>query len=844
MLYLWLMNFYTINVDDAIKRLNSTAEGLSADQAEDRLAKYGKNIITVRGESIFKRLIEPFNSVFMLILVIATAISLVQKETLDAVIIASIIMVSAVIYYVQTFSTDRVLRALKKHNKELVKVARNQQIIVIDREYLVPGDVIYLSEGEKVPADARIMHAEELRCDESILTGESKPVIKQVHPLEDKKEIYEQSNTLFQGTYIIAGSTKALVVATGDNTEYGHLAKLSSVDKPSSPVQNKIDKLISQIILLITAAAAVALTLSLLRGISFSESLRFVLSLTVSAVPEGLPVAVSVVLVLGMRRMAKQRALIRTMSAIENIGTVTLIATDKTGTLTKNQLIVQDIWQLNDKDLKETCRIIRLAINSKDGVLHDPLDNALVEFAKKYDPEDLKDQPSKTLPFEISYAMSGNIWQKDNNYGLYIKGAPERVIEHCRLNTEESKEIQEAIFNLTSQGFRVIAIAYQERLRQSFNSFKDLHQTKMIFEALVAVADELRPESKDAIKDALNAGVKVCMITGDHFETAFAIGKKLGLAEHRSQVFDTRKMNNMTDNELLNIIQHTSVYSRVIPENKHKLLDLFKKHEIAAMTGDGVNDVPALTNAHIGIAMGSGSQIAKEAGEIVLLDDNFASIIGALKEGRQIYDNIRRMLFYLLATNLGEVMIAIGALILGMPLPLIAVQILWVNLVTDSCLVIPLGLEPSDTNVLKRPPRRANKAIIGRRSAARLFLIAFTMTIIGLCTFAYFLHNHSEAYARTIAFSVIVVMQWANAFNARSEWQLLFKRRLTFNLAFIIGLAIAVILQALAIFGPLKSALHVTVVDTMDLLIATLISFVIIIAVDEIFKLIYSPKNK
>lgn len=836
------MAIYNLSIDKIIQEAGSSVDGLTTIQASTNLQRYGHNVISVKGNSWFKQLIKPFEGVFMLILFIAALISLVQKENLDAIIIVAIILISAIIYYFQTFSTERVLRALKKHDRQQVKIARDGQTITVDKELLVPGDIIYLGEGEKVPADARIIHSENLRCDESILTGESKPVSKQSHPLESEKEIYEQSNVLFQGTFVIAGRAKALIIATGNNTEYGQLAKLTSTNKPTSPVQNKIDKLISQIVLTAGAAAVLVFVLSIFRGIGFAESLRFVLSLTVSAVPEGLPVAVSVILVLGMRRMAQHKALIRTMSAIENIGTVTLIATDKTGTLTKNKLTVQDIWQLKDRDLKATCLIIKHAVNFKDGVLHDPLDNALLEFSKKYDPENLTKEPHKTLPFEITFSMSGNVWQSDNSYNLYIKGAPERVIEHCHLSDIDRKTIQESVYNLTSQGYRVIALAYDNNLPKPLYSFKDLRTNSLTFEALIAVADELRPESKTAIRNALAAGIKVCMITGDHFETAFAIGRQLGLVEHRYQVFDTRDIEKLSAEELEKVIQQTRIYSRVIPENKYKLLGLFKKHEITAMTGDGVNDVPALINAHVGIAMGSGSQIAKEASEIVLLNNNFASIISAIKEGRQIYDNIRRMLFYLLATNLGEVMIALGALIIGLPLPLIAVQILWVNLVTDTCLVIPLGLEPADAHVINRPPRRANKAIIGRRSVVRLLLIATTMTAIGLTIFWFFLQNHPEAYARTIAFAVIVVMQWANAFNARSEWHLLTKHKLPFSISFIIGLGVAVILQMLAIFGPLKNALHASTVGMIDLLVASLVSFVLIIVVDELFKLFWRPK--
>lgn len=838
-----LMIFYKEKIEEVLRYLDSSESGLPTEQIRLRQQKFGKNVISIKGESLFKKIIEPFKSVFVLILVIAAVISLIQKEALDAVIVIIIVLISAIIFYIQKFSTEKVLKSLRKQDKQLVKTMRGGNILEINKEDLVPGDIIYLAEGEKVPADARIIHAESLRCDESILTGESKPISKQPQPLEVEKEIYEQSNILFQGTFIIAGNAKSVVFATGNKTEFGRIAGLAT-DKNESPVQAKIDKLITQIIIAVSIVALIAFILSMYRGISLGESIRFVLSLTVSAVPEGLPVAVSVILVIGMRRMAKQKALFRNMSAIENIGTVTMIATDKTGTLTKNLLTVQDIWQLEDRDLKSTCQKIALGVNAKEGVVHDPLDGAMQVFAQKYIDKSIKSSELvKLLPFELSYAMSGNIWKIDNDYWLVLKGAPEKIVELCRVDEKERTTIHQAVFDLTSDGYRVIALAYLKSDKPQIEHFRDVASKSLTFEALIAVADELRPDSKRAIAKTLKAGVKVSMITGDHFETAFAIAKKLGLAQNRNQVFDTRKMSSMSDNQLIKFVKDIRVFSRVIPENKFRLLEIFKKTDIVAMTGDGVNDVPALTSAHIGISMGSGSQIAKDAGDIVLLNNRFSAITSALKEGRQVYDNIRRMLFYLLSTNLGEVMITIGALIMGMPLPLMPVQILWVNLVTDTCLVIPLGLEPSDNAVLDRPPRRAAKPVIGRRSITRLLIIALAMTITGLAVFNFYLQNHSVEYSRTVAFMIIVVMQWANAFNARSEWRSILKPR-RFNLSFMIGIALALILQIIVLFGPLAKALHTVEVGVMDLLVTSTASFVIIIIVDEIFKLVYKSRPK
>jgi Ca2+-transporting ATPase len=835
------MKIYNKNLQLVLNEFAASENGLSQQEAELRISRFGKNLILIKGVPWYKKLVEPFKSVFMLILFVAATISFIKGQTVDTIIIGAIICINAVIYYFQTISTERVLKSLKRHDKQLVLVLRNEKSLHIDSEYLVPGDVIILNEGQKIPADCRIIHTENLRCDEALLTGESKPVSKQVHHLNSEKELYEQTNMLFQGTFVVSGTAKALVIATGNSTEFGQLAKLSAQTQPISPVQAKIDKLLSYIIFAVAIVATMAFILSLFRGFELSESIRYVLSLTVSAVPESLPVAVSVILALGMSRMAKKKALVRSMPAIENVGTLTLIATDKTGTLTKNKLSVQDVWQIDEKDLVDTCKIIKYTINSKNGVMHDPLDHALNSFASKYYKQEI-DEPVNVLPFELSYAMSGNVYKNQGKYEVFIKGAPEKVIDKCTLNSEEKIQVHQALLKLTSMGYRVIAISKTE-INKPLVHFRDLKKG-MEFVALVAVADELRKESVKAISQAIGAGVKVCMITGDHFETAYAIGKKLGLVHSRHQVLDSREMAKYSDAKLKELVKTVRVFARVTPENKYRLLEVFKKTEITAMTGDGVNDVPALVNAHVGFAMGSGSQIAKDAGDIVLLDDNFRSIITSLKEGRKIYDNIRRLLFYLLSTNLGEVLISITALALGMPLPLLAVQILWVNLVTDSCLAIPLGLESSEPDVLNRPPRRANKPVLGRRSIARLLIISLSMASIALITYSVFLQNYSEEYARSIVFTVIVVMQWANAFNARSERQSAIKRLKTINVAFIIGLSIAILLQFMVIYGPLGKALHVIPVGAKDLFIPAAIAFVLILLVDEIFKIIYKYKDK
>lgn len=822
------MLWYKEKIENIFKILESSEEGLTSSQARARVKKYGLNQLDLKKNSIWKVIIEPFKSIFILVLVLAAVISFASKESLDAIIISSIILVNAVIYYTQHYTTSRVLRSLKKHSIQKVTVYRDGTASDISSVYLVPGDIILVNEGERVPADARVVSASDLQVDESSLTGESNPVYKHASAQVNNKQIYEQSNIVFQGTYVLSGTAKVIVVETGGNTEFGKIAKISSDKDFRSPVQVKIDHLISVIIKGIAVVAIIAFTLSLIRGIPTDEALKFVMSLTVSAVPEGLPVALTVIIVLGMRRMAKHKALVRSFGAIENIGLVTTIATDKTGTLTKNHLSVVDSWSISNLD------VIKIALNTLNikEKNTDPLDLAILELNKDKKINEI----NHLYPFDLSSRMSGAYIEKDKT--IYIKGSPEHILYLSNLTNLQVKKAESKMHEFASQGYRVIAIARFLPGKSLPKKLTNLPKGKLEFVGYLAFADELRPEASRAVHAAQKAGVNVKLITGDHFETAYNIGQKIGLASHPSQVIQGTNLSS-DDKEFTNQIENKTVFARILPEDKYRILKALKKTEITAMTGDGVNDVPALSNAHIGIAMGSGSDIAKDAGGIILLNDNFATIVKAIAEGRKIFDNIRRMLFYLIATSFGEVLTMVGALIVGLPLPLTAIQILWVNLVTDTALVIPLGLEPEEDNHMKRPPRKPSDPLLGKLLLSRMFIVSFTMATVTLIVFFHLKNQGFDtAYAQTVAFMILIVAQWTNAFNARSEYQSSFKRLNKKNPAILVGLAIAVFLQALVMFGPLKPVFNIQPVPVSTLATYSLIMAISILSVVEIHKII------
>ncbi len=829
------MLYYASSVRETLRDLGTTERGLPSSEAAERLRIHGSNAIAIHEDPLWLKIIAPFASIFMAVLFVAAIISFATSETVDATMILVIMTSSAIIYYVQRFTTDRILRALKKHQLQYVSVLRDGVVTNIDASQLTIGDIILLHEGEKVPADARIITARTLTVNESQLTGESLPVTKQTDALGEGKEVYDQTNMLFEGSFIVSGDAVAAITQIGNETEFGHIARLASAVDMTSPIQQKVDQLITWVISVVVAIAVISLTLALLRGMNVANSLELVVALSVSAIPESLPVAISVILVLGMRRMARKKALVRTMRSIETVGAVTVIATDKTGTLTKNELNVAELWHpTHSRPHLHT--IIAHTINTREGQYTDPLDQTLADFLQQQRTVYPSHPALLSLPFEQKVGISGNLWHSGELYELYVKGTPEHILARCDLTENEHEQATAKLHSLAANGYRVIALAHVQ-LKKPISHFNDIPgRERFTFDGFASVSDVIRPEAKTAIAAAKKAGIAVYMMTGDHFETAFHIGRQLGIVSSQHQVLDARHMTVMSDAELTAIIDNYRIFSRVTPECKYRLLSILKQRHITAMTGDGVNDVPALTDAHVGIAMGSGAHIAKDAGDIILLNDNFKAIIDAVHEGRTVLANIRRMVIYLLASNTGEVLTTIGALLLAVPIPIIPIQILWINLVTDSLLVIPLGLEPSERRSMQRRPLPANAPLINSHQVARIILIAVTMAALTLTIYLYYASYYSTDYARTVAFSSLVVMQWASAIALRSGDELARKHLGVHNKSFYASLAVAVTLQIMVLFGPLGQVLHIARVAPIDLAFTGLIAFIVPFGLIELHK--------
>lgn len=812
------MDYSALTPDRVLRELASSADGLTAAEAHQRLGSYGPNVLPEQAKvPLWRRVIEPFSSLFVIVLLVAALISILTGHHLDAVVMTAVLMVNAVIYYSQQYSASRVLASLKSHDKRTVRALRTGEPVLVAADQLVPGDVVLLNEGLKVPADGRLLRANQLQIDESMLTGESEPQTKTLPPLQGGLPVYDQTNMVFSGTLVRSGIGEFIVTATGEQTELGHIAELSNSKFESGPLQRQIDRLAGKVVMIVGVILALVFPLALFRGIEPEAALRFLLSLAVSAIPEGLPVALTLVMLFSAQRLVRRRALVRRLSAVETLGQVQLVATDKTGTITHNQLKIAQYWPYQD-DETAFRRIIRRSLSVQRGHSDDPLE-LLIRDSIPHLPTRGHDVVA-AVPFEQAARMSGAIWKEGHQQTLYVKGAPEAILEASDLSRAQIKQIHEqAISPLSAEGYRLIAFGY----RPTANDSARLTRVRGLnFAGLIALADGLRASVPGAVRTAHAAGIEVLMLTGDNPTTATTIGRSAGILAANEHAKPGTAIEGLSPEAIRAVVADSHAFARVLPEHKYAILDAYHGRLVTAMTGDGVNDVPALVKADVGIAVGRGSDAAKEAADIIILNNNFATIIEAIRQGRAILANLRKMLMYLFATSMGEVATMIAALVIGLPLPVTAVQILWVNIVTDGFAVIPLGLEPPESGQMKTPPQGANAPLLTRRQIVRVALSALTLMALVLLVFAFY-RWHNPGIAGTMAFTVLVVIQWANALVMRNEHGSLLDTFRRPNWLLYGGLAIGAVLQGLLLFTPLRQVFEAVSIGLADVGVLVLV---------------------
>ena len=831
-----------MSIEEIFKNFNSRQLGLEESEAKTLLDKYGYNELPEKKKtSDLELLIEQFKNILVLILVAAAVISFFLGEVLDGIAITFILFINAFLGFYQERKAERALEALKKIAAPKAKVIRDGEAKTIESRNLVPGDVIILEMGDKVPADARIIEQLNLKVDESILTGESLPVEKIYDKIEKDVIVAEMKNMVFSGTTVVYGRCKAIIVSTGQKTEFGKIAKALEEEEEQTPLQKKLEKLGKQLSIIILAVTAIVFISGWVEGLDPVNMFLIAVSLAVAAIPEGLPAIVTITLAIGMVRMSKKNAIIRKLSAAETLGATTVICSDKTGTLTVNQMTVKKIYvpgeivdvtgegySIKGEFLKDGKKIERediklllaaglLCNNSQLGkeAVGDPTEIALIVSALKYGLEDIRKNCTKIneISFDSNRKMMSVVCKMSNRNIMYTKGAVEEVLKRCRfiyrkgakelLTIQERNEILKINSAFASNALRVLAFAYTEDSSEE----KDL-----VFIGLQGMIDPPRKDVKYSINRCQEAGIKVVMITGDHRETAVAIAKELGLLkdEKKQRILTGLELDKLNEKEFSKIVEDVSVYARVSPEHKVRITDVLKKKKhVVAMTGDGINDAPALKKADIGIAMGiSGTDVSKEASDMILIDDNFATIVSAVEEGRSIYDNIKKFIYYLLSCNIAEVMVIFIAIMFvrdpmtGMVLlPLVPLQILWMNLITDGLPALALGVEPKEPDVMSRKPRNTQESIINKRSILIMLIIS---CIITLGTFWVFLTElpNGLIHARTMAFTTIVFFELFVALNFRSEHPLLEVGLFT-NKKLLLAILSSILLQLMVIYVPL-----------------------------------------
>jgi Ca2+-transporting ATPase len=835
-----------MEIGDVKRELNVKTDGLSTEEAQKRLEQFGPNELKKeKRKSPFKLFLEQFTDMLIIILLIATVLSFAVGEAYDALVIIAIVMACAVLGFTQEYKAEKALEALKRMTAPTATVLRDGKEVELQTRDIVPGDVVLLYTGDKMPADARLIEAINMKTDEAPLTGESTPVSKNVEPLPEETVVSDRRNTVFTGTVVVYGRGKAVVTSTGMNTEFGKIAKMVQVtEEEETPLERRMAHVGKWLGMLSVAVCLLVAFFGMIRGREILDMILWGISLAVAAVPEALPAVVTGALAVGMYRMARENSIVRRLPAVETLGCTSIICSDKTGTMTKGEMTVERVY-IDGKTVKvtgvgyepqgeflfedkkcdpakerELLMLLKAATLCNDSKLEkaegrwtvkgDPTEGALVVVAAKAglwkDEAEKKEPRINEVPFSSQRKRMTTIHKSlEEGKTAYMKGAPEIVLDRCtkiyahgevRKLTDELREqvltVNEA---MAIQALRNLGFAYKG-LQESEASIGEDEEEDFIFLGIIGMIDPPRKEVKDAIYMCSEAGIKVVMVTGDHKLTAVAVAKELNLIgedEKEGRVLTGAELDKLSDEQFQKIVENLTIYARVSPEHKVRIVKaLRKKGYICAMTGDGVNDAPALKRADIGIAMGiTGTEVTKEASDMVLADDNFATIIRAVREGREIYDNIKKYLTYLLRCNIMEILVMFIVMMIPreplfevpadmMPpaIALTTIQILWINLTTDGLPAIALGVDPGDPDLMERKPRDPKESIFTRDVKLYLFAVPVLMTVLLLGGYLFYqpwtsVHNLIEA--RTQLFTAIVLMELANAINARSLKYTVFK---------------------------------------------------------------------
>ena len=840
--------------------------GLSTREAEKRIADHGLNELKHnKKKSPILIFLSQFNDFLVWVLIGATIVSGIIGDKADAVTILIIVVVNAILGFVQEFRTEKSLEALQELAAPTCKVIRDGNVKVVNSKYLTIGDLVVLESGDRIPADGTFIDTANIVVDESLLTGESVGI---------SKDTSKGKNSGFMGTIVLKGRGLLLVDAIGMDTEMGKIANLlDNIEEEKSPLRERLDSLGKILVVVCIVVCVIVTVLGIIRGNDITEMFLLGVSLAVAAIPEGLAAIVTVALALGVGRMLKRNALIRKLPAVETLGCTSVICSDKTGTLTQNKMTVKEvllngkIYEL-DKESLNNCEKLKEAFiycndtnynyevkNIEKALMGDPTETALVKafFKDVNSIQNFVDKANRVyeIPFDSTRKMMTVIMNESGKETLYMKGAPERVLEKCSavlengkikiLTPQKKKQLYNYIESMSNRALRCIAAAYKEEKLVKNESVEN----NLIFLGVAGSIDPARPEVKDAVMKCKLAGIKPVMITGDHKNTALAIAKGLNICTTDDQAITGEELEKMSDEELSKRVDKIRVFARVSPNHKLRIVKAFKKkNNIVAMTGDGVNDAPAIKEADIGVAMGiSGTDVTKEAAAMVLMDDNFATIVSAVEEGRVIYDNIRKFIRYLLSCNLGEVLTMFLASLFYMPNPLTPIQILFVNLATDGLPAIALGVDPPDKDIMRQQPRQKNEGIFARGLWEKIIVRG---CLIGVCTLLSFMvgryYGMNLATCRTIALCTLAMSQLLHVFECRSERHSIFEINIFTNIYLLGAVLVSITMICCILYVPFLRGIFNTVALNLGQWLLVIFFSGIIFLINSVYLLIKSKK--
>ncbi|MBA1146606.1 calcium-translocating P-type ATPase, PMCA-type [Ectothiorhodospiraceae bacterium WFHF3C12] len=873
--------WHTLSTEDAARTLETDPKaGLTADEAAERLRRHGENrLAEAPPRPVWLKFLDQFKSYLVVVLMFAAVLAWAVGDLKDAVVILVVVVFNACLGFYQERRAERTLDALKGMLALRVRVRRDGSVHEVDAAHLVPGDVVLLEAGDRVPADGRLLAAHNLEVDEAALTGESQAAGKSTDALEQARlPLGDRSNMLYMNTVVTRGRTEMVVTAIGMGTEMGQLAGLiAATPETQTPLQRQLDGLGKRLAAIAGAMVVLLFALTILRGAPWVDAALIAVALAVAAIPEGLPAVVTVTLAIGMWRMARNRAILKKLAAVETLGSTTVICSDKTGTLTLNQMTARAGWYAGGRftvtgqgyestgeiqrddgpDLRPLLLPMALCTESRvrDGkLIGDPTEGALLVLARKggLDPkaEQARHPRIAEIPFDSAHKFMATFHDHGDTVEMLVKGAPDVLLERSSQWQAESGEarpleedvrgsITEANADFTDQALRVLAVARRIIPSRDFDPAGDLWQWAegWTFLGLAGLMDPPRPEAASAMDRCRKAGIQVKMITGDHKGTAAAIARELGMT---GEVVSGAELDEMSQHELARRIGAIAVFARVAPQHKVAIVKALKADgHVAAMTGDGVNDAPALKTADIGVAMGiTGTAVTREAATMVLTDDNFATIVRAVEEGRVIYDNIVKFVRFQLSTNIGAILTVLAATLLALPTPFTAIQLLWINIIMDGPPAMTLGVEPARPGLMSEPPRKPGAQILSTRRLLRLLMYGVTMMAGTLAVFVHGL-DESKTYAVTLAFTTFVLYQFFNVFNARAEHGTAFNVNFPRNGKLWLALLGVVALQVMVVhWSPAQVIFGTTDLAPADWLLATVVASTVL-ALDEARKLLW-----